>query len=221
MKFKEYPTHEQPSTRIREIGPQCITDAELFALATFISDAETAQALAKVYHDAGSLGKIRRDQITSIPGLGQGYADAILAIYELARRDIVREQEKRPTIHSPADAAQLVQYEMSALDHEEMRIMLLDTRNNVIRTVTLYKGSVNSCQVRISEMFRDAIREGAPNIIIIHNHPSGDPSPSPDDIALTRTVVQAGTLMDITVLDHLVIGQGRWVSLKERGLGFS
>ena len=85
----------------------------------------------------------------------------------------------------------------------------------------VYQGSLNSSQVRVGELFRSAVRRNAAAIIVIHNHPSGDPTPSPDDVALTRAIVQAGKLLDIDVLDHLVIGRGRWVSLKERGLGFA
>jgi DNA repair protein RadC len=87
--------------------------------------------------------------------------------------------------------------------------------------VEVYKGSVNSSQVRVGELFKDAIRINASAIIVVHNHPSGDPTPSPDDVAATRAIVQAGKLLDVDVLDHMVIGQGKWVSLKERGLGFS
>ena len=109
---------------------------------------------------------------------------------------------------------------MSALEQEHLRVMLLDRRNRVLEVVEVYKGSVNSSQVRVGELFKDAVRANASAVIVAHNHPSGDPTPSPDDVAVTRAIVQAGKLLDIDVLDHLVIGQGKWVSLKERGLGF-
>jgi DNA repair protein RadC len=128
--------------------------------------------------------------------------------------------DERPAIHSPDDAAALIKYEMSALEQEELRVFMLDIRNRVEKILTVYKGSLNSSQVRIGELFKDAIRSNAAAIIIAHNHPSGDPTPSPEDVALTRAVVQAGKLLDIEVLDHLVIGGGRHISLKERGLGF-
>jgi DNA repair protein RadC len=128
---------------------------------------------------------------------------------------------ERPIISSPADAANLIMPFISNLDHEELWVILLDTRNRVLRLVKLYQGSINSSQVRISEVFREAIIENAPAIILAHDHPSGDPTPSPDDLAVTRAVVQAGKLLDVDVLDHMVIAQGRWVSLKERGLVFS
>jgi DNA repair protein RadC len=125
-----------------------------------------------------------------------------------------------PSIHSPIDAAELVKYDMSALEHEELRVILLNTRNKVLEIVTIYRGSVNQSQVRIAEVFRPAIVENAPAFILIHNHPSGDVSPSPDDVAITKAIVNAGKLLDIDVLDHLVVGGGTYVSLKERGLGF-
>jgi DNA repair protein RadC len=129
--------------------------------------------------------------------------------------------EERPAIHSPADAANLVQYEMSALEQEELRVILLDTRNRVLAVETIYRGSLNSSQVRVGEVFRTAIRRNSANLIVVHNHPSGDPTPSPDDVAVTRAIIQAGKLLDVEVLDHVVIGRGRFISLKERGLGFS
>ena len=99
-------------------------------------------------------------------------------------------------------------------------MLLLDRRNKVMEVSEVYRGSVNSSQVRIGEVFKEAIRKNASGVVIVHNHPSGDPTPSPDDVAVTRAIVQAGKLLDVDVLDHLVIGQGKWVSMKERGLGF-
>lgn len=127
----------------------------------------------------------------------------------------------RPTIDSPADAANLLEPFISNLDHEELWIVLLNRRNAVVQIVRLYQGSVNSSQVRIGEVFHQAIVEQASAIIIAHNHPSGDPIPSPDDVALTRAIVQAGKLLNIDLLDHICMGEGIWTSLKERGLGFA
>jgi DNA repair protein RadC len=144
-----------------------------------------------------------------------------MAAIELGRRLTLEAPEERPTIHGPGDAAGLVLYEMSALEQEELRIILLDIRNRVQDIVPIYRGSLTSSQVRVGELFKHPIRRNAASIVVIHNHPSGDPTPSPDDVALTRAILQAGKLLDIEVLDHLVIGAGRFVSLKERGLGFS
>ncbi|MBX6343338.1 MAG: JAB domain-containing protein, partial [Thermomicrobiaceae bacterium] len=109
---------------------------------------------------------------------------------------------------------------MAALDQEQLRVMLLDTKNRVLRTATVYQGSVNSAQVRVSEVFKDAVRHNAPNVVVVHNHPSGDPTPSSADIALTAELSRAGQLLGIDVIDHLVVGHGRFCSLRRLGLGF-
>ena len=128
---------------------------------------------------------------------------------------------ERPSINSPADAAELLKPFIGNLNHEELWVIVLNRRNKVIQFVRLYQGSVNSSQVRVGEVFRQAVIEQASSIIIAHNHPSNDPTPSPDDVAVTRAIVQAGKLLDIEVLDHVVVCADRFVSLKERGLGFA
>ena len=138
----------------------------------------------------------------------------------MGRRLTLEAPEERPTINSPADAAALIQYEMSALEKEEMRVILLDTRNHVLDIVTVAHGSLNSAQMRVGEIFTPAVRRNAAALIAAHNHPSGDSTPSPDDVAITRAMIEAGKLLDIEVLDHLVIGLGNYVSLKEKKMGF-
>ena len=131
--------------------------------------------------------------------------------------------QERSTIIEPKDAARLVAYDMSSLEQEHLWVILLDIRNHVLAIEEVYKGSTSSSQVHVGELFTAAIHRGASAIIVVHNHPSGDPTPSPDDAAVTRAIVQAGKLLDVDVLDHLIIGQGKdnWVSMKERGLGFA
>lgn len=128
--------------------------------------------------------------------------------------------EERVQIRSPRDVAAMLMAEMGHLDHEELRAVALDTKNRVLRTVTVYSGSVNSALIRVGEVFKDALRLNATSIIIAHNHPAGDPTPSPEDILVTRQIVEAGRLLDVEVLDHLVIGRGSYVSMRERGLGW-
>ena len=130
-------------------------------------------------------------------------------------------RKKRPVIHNPKDAADLVMYEMMAFTQENLWVILVDTRNRVMSIEKIYRGSLNSSMVRVGELFKAAVQRSAASVLIVHNHPSGDPSPSPEDVALTRAAIQAGKLLDIEVLDHLVIGAGKFVSLKERGLAFS
>jgi DNA repair protein RadC len=110
--------------------------------------------------------------------------------------------------------------QMGRLEREELRVVILNTKNAVLRVVTAYQGNVSASLVRVGELFRDAVRLDAAGVILVHNHPSGDPTPSAADVALTVEIVAAGALLDIELLDHLIIGQGRWISLKRLGLGF-
>jgi DNA repair protein RadC len=133
--------------------------------------------------------------------------------------NILRSRQ-REKIRSPTDAAAMLMVDMAHLDQEELRTVLLDTKNQVHGIVTIYRGSLNASMVRVSEVYKAALRRNSAAIIVAHNHPSGEPEPSPEDVLLTRHLVDAGKLLDVECLDHLVIGQGRWISLRERGLGF-
>lgn len=217
---------DRPRERLASLGPQALSNAELIAILLRVGvKGESAVTVGqRLLHKFGGLTGLHRApfaDLTKQHGLGDAKAAQIKAAIELGRRLTLESPEERPTINSPADAAALVLYEMSALEQEHLRVMLLDRRNRVLETVEVYKGSVNSSQVRVGELFKEAVRKNASAIIVVHNHPSGDPTPSPDDVAVTRAIVQAGKLLDVEVLDHLVIGQGRWISLKERGLGFA
>ena len=216
---------ERPRERLARLGPQSLTNAELLAILLRVgvpgeNAVQVGQRLLLHFGGITGLHRASIEEVCAQHGIGPAKAAQIKAAIELGRRLTLESPDDRPTVHSPADAAALVQYEMSALEQEELRVMLLDTRNRVQDVITIYRGSVNSSQVRIGEVFKSAIRRNAVNLIVVHNHPSGDPTPSPDDVALTRAIVQAGKLLDVDVLDHLVIGRGRFVSLNERGLGF-
>jgi DNA repair protein RadC len=216
---------ERPRERLVRLGAGALSDAELLAILLRVGvEGENALQLAqRLLHSLGGIPGLHRasiEEVRSQKGIGLAKAAQIKAAVELGRRLNVAAPEERPAISSPADAAGLVQYEMSALEQEELRVILLDTRNRVLKMETVYRGSLNSSQIRVGEMFKQAIRTNAAAMIAVHNHPSGDPTPSPDDVAVTRALIQAGKLLDIEVLDHLVIGAGRFVSLKERGLGF-
>lgn len=169
----------------------------------------------------GNLRKLGKEYTPEdIEGIGKVTSDRILAAIQLGQRLSAPSKNEKIVIHSPEDAADLVQYEMSALTQEELRVILLNTRNHVIKVITIYKGSLNSSQVRVGELFRPAIRLNAAAIIVVHNHPSGSVSASPDDCSLTSAIVKAGKLLDIQVLDHLIIGANTFLSLNRRGLGF-
>ena len=224
-RITDLPEEERPRERLARLGPQSLSNAELLAilLRVGVKGENAVQVGQRLLQDFGGLTGLHRadfQDVVAKHGLGPAKAAQIKAAIELGNRLRLEAPDERPAVHSPADAAVLVQYEMSALEQEEMRVILLDTRNRVLGIKQVYKGSTNSSQVRVNELFKDAIRVSAVSIVIIHNHPSGDPTPSPDDVAVTRAIVQAGKLLDIEVLDHLVIGRGRFVSLKDRGLGF-
>jgi DNA repair protein RadC len=216
---------DRPRERLAQLGPQALSSAELLAilLRVGVPGENAVEVGLRLLHQFGNLTGLHRapfDEVCEQRGVGPAKAAQIKAAIELGQRLTLESPEERPAIHSPVDAAALVQFEMSALEQEELRVMLLDTRNRVLGIVEVYRGSLNTSQVRVGELFKAAIRRNAAAIIVVHNHPSGDPAPSPDDVAITRAIVQAGKLLDVEVLDHLVIGNGRYVSMKERGLGF-
>lgn len=216
---------ERPRERLAKHGASALTTAELLAilLRTGVPGENAVQMATRLLQKFGGISGLHQasfDEVCAQHGINTAKAAQIKAALELGNRLRLATPEERPAVHSPADAAALVQFEMSALEQEELRVILLDTRNRVLDTVEVYRGSLNTSQVRVGELFKAAIRRNAAAIIVAHNHPSGDPTPSPDDIAVTRAIVQAGKLLDVGVLDHLVIGAGRFISLKERGVDF-
>jgi DNA repair protein RadC len=217
---------ERPRERLAESGPGALSKAELLAilLRVGIQGENSVQLAQRILDRLGGLAGIQRASISElceIHGLGPAKAAQIKAAIELGSR-LAREQaEERGAISSPAEAAEVLQLEMQGLAQENLVVLSLDTRNHLIAKETVYKGSLNLSLVRVGELFRTAIQKNAASIILAHNHPSGDPTPSPEDVALTRSVIQAGKLLDIEVLDHLVIGNARFVSMKEKSLGFA
>lgn len=153
--------------------------------------------------DAMLLRRLVRAQLRLLEELGAPYGEA-------------PEADLAPVIGGPRDVYELLAPEMQPLEHEQLRVLLLDTRHRVLDAVMLYQGTVNQTHARIAELFREAVRANAPAIVLAHQHPSGDPSPSPDDINLTREAAKAGALLGIELVDHVVVGRGRFVSLKER-----
>lgn len=226
LTIKALPAGERPRERLAELGPTALSDAELLGLImrTGTGRGETAVDLGRrLLVRFGGLGGLARASVAELcseHGVGIAKAAEIKATVELARRLAVLGPEERPAIRSPADVANLLMLEMSLLDQEQIRVVLLNTKNAVLGVRTVYQGSLNTSVVRVGEVFKEAIREGCAALIVVHNHPSGDPTPSPEDVTVTREIVRAGELMSIDVLDHVVIGQGRYVSMKERGLGF-
>lgn len=212
---------ERPAYRAATSPAACTNIEMLAALIGGPKQIETAQALMERFVDLRTIHNARIEEVLEVKGIGRSTAERIKAALALGVRTVTDFTSDRPAITSPGDAADLVRYEMAMFTEEHLWVLNLNTRNQVVEITRLYRGSVNSSQVRVGEIFQAAIKLKASAIILVHNHPSGDPTPSPDDVAVTRAAVQAGKMLDISILDHLVIGQGRWVSLKERGLGFS
>lgn len=224
-RIKDMSTDQRPRERLADIGPQALTDAELLAILLRVgrkgeNAVQQGQRLLSAFQGLEGLYRAEYADICQEKGIGPAKAAQIKAAIELGARMKALKQTSRPVIQSPQDAVDLVQYEMSALSQENLWVMLLDTRNRVLKINKLYRGSLNASTVRISELFRPAIQINAASLILFHNHPSGDASPSPEDITLTKDTLKAGKLLDIEVLDHIVIGLGNFVSMKERRLGF-
>lgn len=217
---------ERPRERLKHRGAGSLGEAELLAILLGVgvpgeNAVQVGQRLLNHFHGLAGIQRAPFEELEREHGIGEAKAAQIKAAIELGQRISEKRPEDRPTIGKPAEAAALVQFEMSELDQEELRVLLLDTRNHVLDIAKIYRGSVTTAQVRPADVFKPAIRNNATAIIVVHNHPSGDPTPSPDDAAVTRSLVEAGKLIDVEVLDHLIIGRGRFVSMKERGLGFA
>jgi DNA repair protein RadC len=217
---------DKPRERLALQGPSSLSNGELIAILLRVgvkgeSAIQVGNRLLKKFNGLRGLYKAPFNDLQREHGLGLAKTAQLKAAIELGRRLTIESPEDRPAINSPKDAADLVLYEMSILEQEEFRVMLLDRRNKVMETNTLYRGSVSSSQIRIGEVFKEAVRKNSSSIIIIHNHPTGDPTPSTDDISVTRAIIQAGKILDIEVLDHIVIGSGIFASMKEKGLCFT
>ncbi|HSG85421.1 MAG TPA: DNA repair protein RadC [Candidatus Limnocylindrales bacterium] len=219
------PAAERPRERLALRGATGLSAAELLALvwgsgapgrtATDIAN----EALAR--HDGlAGLARASEVELAALPGVGPVRAGQLVAAFELGRRLLADWPSGRWTVRTPADLADRLVLQMGHLVREELRVVLLNTRNAVLRVGTVYVGNVSTSLVRVGELFRDAVRLDAAAVILVHNHPSGDPTPSPDDLHLTAEALAAGRLLDVEVLDHLVIGHDAWVSLRDRGMAF-
>ncbi|MFQ6058286.1 MAG: DNA repair protein RadC [Anaerolineae bacterium] len=223
--IKDLPVGERPRERLEHYGAGALSTAELIAILLRSGVAgesvlRLAERLLVRYGGLTGLAQASFAELCQEKGIGPAKVTQIKAALELGRRLLVASPQERPQVRSPADAANLLMLEMSILAQEQMRVILLDSKNRVLATPTIYQGSLNTSLIRVAELFREAVKQNCAAIIVVHNHPSGDPTPSPEDVGVTEQITAAGKLLDIEVLDHLIIGQQRYVSLKERGLGF-
>ena len=223
--LRELPADERPRERLALRGAGGLSAAELIGL-LWGSGARGRSAVdlatdALARHDGlTGLARATDAELEGMPGVGPAKAAQLTAAFELGRRLMADWPSGRWTIRAPRDVADRLLLQMGRLEREELRVVLLNTKNVVLRVTTVYQGNVSSSLVRVGELFRDAVRLNATGIILVHNHPSGDPTPSPDDLHLTAEALAAGRLLDIDVLDHLVVGHDAWVSLRDRGVSF-
>jgi len=220
-KVKDLPIRERPVHRLRDAGPTALSTTEVLACLLQTPDAlRQAQELLARFEGLPGLVRASQLEITDVGGIGPANASRIKAALEFARRLNLTPKDEQLSVRSPADLAVILLPEMAHLEREHFVVVSLDTRNQVLGKQTLYIGSLNATHIRVAEVFREAIRHNAAAIIVAHNHPSGDPSPSPEDVEVTQQIRQAGELLSIELLDHLIIGDQRFVSMRERALGF-
>ena len=206
--------------RLQVSGASVLSNADLLAivLGTGPSPPNVIRQMQALLASTSLQELLRIDfgELSTTHQLGDAKAAQLQAVVELARRLTLPADTKRYQILSPADAANLVRAEMSFLDHEELRVLCLDTKHRVVANIRLYQGTINSSVVRAAEIFKPAVTRNCPGILICHNHPSGDPTPSTEDIAVTEQLVHVGKLLEIELVDHVIIGRNqRFCSLKE------
>jgi len=209
---------DDPAARLERLGAEACGDEELLAL--LLGPGPTARRGARRLLDRfGSLAQVTRAEPLELrlAGLSAASAARPAAAIEIARRVARVPVGGAWTVRTPGDAAEPLIDAMGSLEREELRVLLLDTKNVVVAERTVYRGNLAGSSVRVGEVFRDAVRRCAAAVVVAHNHPSGDPSPSGEDLRITAELVEAGRLLDIELLDHLVIGRGRWTSLRAVG----
>lgn len=224
--IKEIPIDERPRERLAQYGESALSTAELIAIIIRTGSRNQnavglAQRLLSQFEGLAGLHRASVIELCGVLGVGEAKAVQIKAAIELGRRVLTAAVDARAQILNPSDAAHPLMAALGYLQQEQLHVLLLDSKHYVMRRVLVYSGNVNTSMIRVSEVFREAIRDNAAAMIVAHNHPSGDPTPSREDVEVTRAIVKAGGLLDIAVLDHLVIGRRDYVSLRERKLGFA
>ncbi len=221
--MKDLPEDARPRERLLKEGAGALSEVDLLAilLATGSRGATALELASQMMAQFRSLHLLQDasvEELSGVKGVGPAKAATVKAALELARRLSQFSGPPRPVIKTPDDAAALVMEEMRHFDREHFRALLLNTRNQVIGTDKVSVGTLNSSTVHPRELFRNAIKRSAASVILVHNHPSGDPTPSREDIDITRRLIEAGKIIGIDVLDHIIIGDNKFTSLKAKGL---
>lgn len=225
LTIRDLPVQERPRERLRLAGAVQLSNPELLAilLRTGMVGQNVMQLSARLLSEFDGLAGLARASFTELcgmDGVSQAKACQVLAALELGRRAAGPPPSDRPAIRLPGDVYHLLRTQMAHLDQEQLRVLLLNAKREVLLVQEVYRGTVSKASVRVAEMLRPAIRENCPNVIAVHNHPSGDPTPSPEDTSVTQRLRKGAELLDITLLDHVVIGAPGFVSMKDRGMGF-
>ncbi|MFD1137676.1 RadC family protein [Paenibacillus urinalis] len=220
--LRDIPQEQRPRERMLEVGAGALSHTELLAilLRTGTKQESAIHIAQRILNEAGSLRNLvdmSVDELCQLKGIGPAKAIQLKAGIELGQRVMQTRLTERPVIRSPRDAADLLMEQLRYLQKEHFVCLFLNTKNHVIAQETLSMGSLNASIVHPREVFRAAMKCSSASIVCAHNHPSGDPAPSPEDIQLTRRLVKAGEIVGIDVLDHIVIGDGKYASLKEQG----
>ena len=224
-RIREMPTGDRPRERLLSLGAKQLSDTELVAilLRTGVAGEGVMNLASRLLHEFGGLLGLSRttvSEMSKLRGISDVKASHVLAALEIGRRLGIRGPDERPMLGTPEDVYNHLGVDMAQLAQESLRVVLLDTKNKVVAIRSVYQGTVNSAAVRVAEVLRPAIRENCPAIIVVHNHPSGDPTPSPEDMVVTRRIRRGASEMDVELLDHLVIGERGFVSMKRQSLGF-
>ncbi len=221
--LREMPEEERPREKLVSKGAEALSNVDLLAiiLHTGIKNESVVHLAERLLSETEGLARLSTlspQELSKVRGIGLTKAVTIVAAFELSRRLSALQGGERVVIHGPRDAASLVMARLRYLQKEHFIVLLLSTKNHVLAQSTISIGSLNASIVHPREVFREAINYSAAGVILIHNHPSGDPSPSQEDVSLTKKLVEAGKMLDIAVLDHVVIGDGKYVSFKEKGI---
>ncbi|MFS0727361.1 RadC family protein [Paenibacillus sp. 1P07SE] len=221
--MRDVPSEDRPRERMMQFGAEALSHTELLAilLRTGTRSESAIHLASRILKECGSLSGLvdmSLEELTAIHGIGPAKAVQLRAGIELGRRLSRSGREERLTVRRPQDAADYLMEQLRYLKKEHFICLFLNTKNQLIAQETLSVGTLNASLVHPREVFRAAIKCSSASLVCVHNHPSGDPTPSPEDVALTRRLVEAGELVGIDVLDHIVIGEKSFVSLKERGL---
>jgi DNA repair protein RadC len=224
--IKEWPEDERPREKMLNKGATTLSDAELLALVLRSGDSGSKQSAIDlgrelIKHFSGNLrelGSADVRELCAIKGVGLAKATSIKAAFTLASRYQARKLERLDRFTSPKQVFDYFHHEFRDSRKEYFLVLLLDGKNRIIRRVQISEGSLNQSIVHPREVFSPAVKESAAAIILVHNHPTGDPTPSSEDNAITRRLKEAGELMGIAVLDHIIVGDGDYVSFVERGL---